>query len=61
MMVPTADVDWCAVASFVTILVAFARGVNVSIVMNLHYAFEEVVDQMRLDLVTIVFVVFDVN
>lgn len=60
-MEPIDDVDHCAVASLVTVLLAFVRHVNVSIVMNLHYAFEVVVDQKCLDLVTIVVGVFDVN
>lgn len=49
-MVPIDDVGLCvAVASLVTILVAFAQRENVSIVMRLHYAFEVIVDQKRLD------------
>lgn len=60
-MVPIDDVGRCAVASLVLVLVAFARDVNVLIVMSLHYAFEVVLDQKRLDLVTIVVVIFDVN
>lgn len=61
-MVPIDDVGlYVAVASLAMVLVAFAQHENVSIVMNWHYAFEVIVDQKRLDLVTIVVVIFDVN